>query len=49
MSVIEKNLMTGEQVVYRGNLHWIIFWQAVIALLIGLIALIFLPVIVGLC
>lgn len=48
MSVIEKNLMAGEKVVYRGRLHWVIFSQTAIALIVGLIALIFLPPIIGL-
>jgi len=30
MSYIEKNLMNGESVLYRGNLHWVVFlWPAI--------------------
>jgi uncharacterized membrane protein YdbT with pleckstrin-like domain len=43
MSVIEKNLMAGEQIVYRGRLHWIIFLKAIFAGVVGLLAMIFLP------
>ena len=30
MSYIEQNLMTGENILYRGKLHWVVFfWPAV--------------------
>jgi uncharacterized membrane protein YdbT with pleckstrin-like domain len=30
MSYIEQNLMNGENIVYRGKLHWIVFlWPAI--------------------
>jgi hypothetical protein len=25
MSYVEKNLMPGEQIVHRANLHWLVF------------------------
>ncbi len=42
MSVIEKNLMAGEKIVYRGRLHRIIFLKATIILLAALVSF-FLP------
>jgi uncharacterized membrane protein YdbT with pleckstrin-like domain len=30
MSYIEQNLMTGENILYRGRLHWVVFlWPAI--------------------
>jgi len=43
MGVIEKNLMAGERIVYRGRLHRVIFLKASIILLVALAAFIFLP------
>src|SRR5258708_33046742 len=37
MSVIERNMMEGEQVVFRGHLHWLIFLKPAV-LLAGAIA-----------
>ena len=36
MSYVDKNLMDGEQVVYRTRRHWIIFGWALLVLLIGI-------------
>jgi uncharacterized membrane protein YdbT with pleckstrin-like domain len=37
MSYIEKDLMTGERIVYTGKLHWFVFKSAIIWSLIALI------------
>lgn len=35
MSYVEKNLIQGEKVIYRAQLHWVIFfWPAVFSLII---------------
>jgi uncharacterized membrane protein YdbT with pleckstrin-like domain len=37
MSYIEKNLMTGESIMYRAKLHWIVFlWPIIWFVLAGL-------------
>lgn len=37
MSYIEKNLIPGEQVIYRTRLHWIvIFWHLLFGIILGL-------------
>lgn len=41
MSFIDKTLMAGERVVYRGRLHWVIFLKAAIVLVGALVALIY--------
>ena len=38
MSYIDKHLMDGENVVYRTKLHWIIFWGALIFLVLTVAA-----------
>ena len=40
MSYVDKNLMQGEQVVYRARIHWLIFLPAIFWLLIGVAVLI---------
>ena len=37
MSYVDQNLMTGEQVVYRAKLHWVIFISPALLLILGLI------------
>lgn len=37
MSQVEKNLMAGEQVVYKAKIHWCVYSKAIIALVIGLV------------
>ena len=37
MSYIEKNLMNGESVVYRTNLHWVVFLWPIIWLVVAII------------
>ena len=39
MSYIDQNLMTGEQVIYRGKLHWVLFVPAASVLILGLLLL----------
>jgi uncharacterized membrane protein YdbT with pleckstrin-like domain len=41
MSYIDNHLMDGEQVVYRTKLHWIIFWGAIVFLILAFVAVIF--------
>ncbi len=36
MSYVEKNLISGEKVIYRTGIHWIVlFWPFVVAVLLG--------------
>ena len=37
MGYIEKNLMSGESIVYRGKLHWVVFLWPVIWFLLAII------------
>ncbi|HOV09000.1 MAG TPA: PH domain-containing protein [Spirochaetota bacterium] len=37
MSYVDQNLMTGEQVVYKAKLHWVIFISPALLLILGLI------------
>lgn len=37
MSYIEKNLMNGENIFYRGNMHWIVFYSAIIWFIVSII------------
>ena len=39
MSYVDKNLMDGEQVMYRTHRHWVIFATPLVFLLIGLLIL----------
>ena len=36
MGYVDKNLMSGETILYRGKLHWAIFLTGVILLILGL-------------
>ena len=36
MGYVDKNLMSGETILYRGKLHWAIFLTGFILLLVGL-------------
>ena len=42
MSYIDENLLPNEHVVYRADLHWIIFARAILVLVVGLV-LVFVP------
>jgi len=37
MSYVDQNLMTGEQVLYKAKLHWVIFISPALLLILGLI------------
>lgn len=37
MSYVDQNLMTGEKVIYRTKLHWVIFISPALLLILGLI------------
>lgn len=37
MGYIEKNLMDGEQIVYRAEMHWIVYWLPALLALIGIV------------
>jgi len=37
MSYIEKNLMNGESIVYRGKLHWVVFLWSIILFVIAIL------------
>jgi len=37
MSYIEKNIMNGENILYQGNLHWVVFYKAIIWFIISII------------
>ncbi len=39
MSYIDQNLMAGEQVIYRGKLHWVLFVPAASVFILGLLLL----------
>jgi len=36
MSYIEKNLMNGENILYRGKLHWVVFVWPVIWFIVAI-------------
>ena len=42
MSYIDENLLPDEHVVYRAELHWIIFTRTILVLVVGLV-LLFVP------
>lgn len=37
MSYIEKNLMNGESILYRGKLHWVVFLWPIIWFIVAII------------
>ena len=39
MSYIEKNLLNGENILYSGKMHWVVFLWPIIWLIIGLMLL----------
>jgi uncharacterized membrane protein YdbT with pleckstrin-like domain len=39
MSYVNSVLQPGERVVVRGHLHWIVYWHAIVLLVLGLILL----------
>jgi uncharacterized membrane protein YdbT with pleckstrin-like domain len=47
MGYIESNLLPDEKVVYKGRLHWSIFWKACALVILGIIFLYIQPIIGG--
>jgi hypothetical protein len=39
MSYVDKNLLPGETVTYRGRLHWIVYHRALVLVALGLLLL----------
>ncbi len=48
MAYVDSNLLPVEQIVYKATLHWTIFWQCWVIILIGIVSLIFQPIVGGL-
>ena len=38
MGYIERNLMAGEEVIYRAKLHWIIYMKAIVWFVLAIVA-----------
>ncbi len=45
MAYIESNLLPDESVVYKAELHWIIFWKPIAVIFLGLLFLLIQPII----
>ena len=48
MGYVDSSLLPDEQIVYKATLHWTIFWQCWLIILIGIVSLIFQPIVGGL-
>ena len=48
MAYVDSSLLPDEQIVYKATLHWTIFWQCWLIILIGIVSLIFQPIVGGL-
>ncbi len=48
MAYVDSSLLPDEQIVYKATLHWTIFWQCWVIILIGIVSLIFQPIVGGL-
>ena len=48
MGYVDSSLLPDEQIVYKATLHWTIFWQCWVIILIGIVSLIFQPIVGGL-
>lgn len=48
MGYVDSSLLPDEQIVYKATLHWTIFWQSWLIILIGIASLIFQPIVGGL-
>jgi len=48
LAYVDSNLLPVEQIVYKATLHWTIFWQCWVIILIGIVSLIFQPIVGGL-
>lgn len=43
MSYIEKNLLNGEQVMYRANIHWWIFATSIVGIIVAALSFYMVP------
>jgi uncharacterized membrane protein YdbT with pleckstrin-like domain len=48
LGYVDSSLLPDEQIVYKATLHWTIFWQCWLIILIGIASLIFQPIVGGL-
>jgi len=48
LAYVDSSLLPDEQIVYKPTLHWTIFWQCWVIILIGIVSLIFQPIVGGL-
>jgi len=48
LAYVDSSLLPDEQIVYKATLHWTIFWQCWVIILIGIVSLIFQPIVGGL-
>jgi uncharacterized membrane protein YdbT with pleckstrin-like domain len=48
LGYVDSSLLPDEQLVYKATLHWTIFWQCWVIILIGIVSLIFQPIVGGL-
>jgi uncharacterized membrane protein YdbT with pleckstrin-like domain len=48
LAYVDSSLLSDEQIVYKATLHWTIFWQCWVIILIGIVSLIFQPIVGGL-
>ena len=48
MSYIEQNLMNGEHIVSRAQVHWMVFLRAIVWALVGVVLALFAPFLGGL-
>jgi uncharacterized membrane protein YdbT with pleckstrin-like domain len=48
LGYVDSSLLPDEQIVYKATLHWTIFWQCWVIILIGIVSLIFQPIVGGL-
>jgi uncharacterized membrane protein YdbT with pleckstrin-like domain len=44
MSYVDANLMSGEQVVYRTHLHWLMYFWPIVLVVVGLLMMLGVPV-----
>ncbi len=43
MSYVNSVLQPGERVITRGRLHWIVYWQAILFLVLGIVLVVWEP------
>lgn len=39
MGYIENNLMSGEEIVYKAKIHWLVYFRGIVFLIIGIFSL----------